>query len=68
MGIWSRRYLGSLSNIRAVNQSENLELYPSNEWYPMKMVKPGSRDVGRTKKSGNQSSSSILEQIEEEKY
>jgi len=31
--------------MRAVNQCENLELYPSNEWYSMKMVKHEGRDV-----------------------
>jgi len=49
----SRKHLG------AVNQCENLDLNPSNEWQPMKMVKHEGRDVGRTRKSDNQSSSSI---------
>ena len=38
--------------MRAVNQCEKLELNPSNEWEPMKMVKHEGRDVERTRKSG----------------
>ena len=45
--IRSRKYiLGSLlSNTRAVDQCENLELNPSKEWEPMKMVKHECRDA-----------------------
>ena len=35
--------------MRAVNKCENFELYPSNEWKPMKMVKHEGRDVGGTR-------------------
>ena len=44
--------------MRAVNQSENLELNPSKEWEPMRKVKHKDRGGGCTRKSGNQSNSS----------
>ena len=45
--------------MRVVNLGENLELNPSNEKDSMKMVKHEGRDVGCTRKSGSQSSSSV---------
>lgn len=35
-----------------IDQRENLELNPSNEQEPLKVVKQEGKDVGRTTKSG----------------
>jgi len=51
---------GSLTNMQAIDQCENLELNSSNEWEPLNAVKHEGRNVGRMRKPGNQSSCRML--------